>query len=183
MWRSGTAAATGVGTGAAAHVMLGGSLPGVLGFLPALVLTTLVGAVMLRRRSTVGIVATALSGQWLFHELAVLGTPYAAQGHAHHSEAVWKPSILNELPMTMGHLVAAVVTGVAIVLAERIRRLSLTLITLMAHAVQRLVSLPTQRAVLLPEAPNIHTLFVPDRAREIYRLTGYTLRAPPLSSH
>ncbi|AVG23703.1 hypothetical protein C3B54_11722 [Pontimonas salivibrio] len=183
MWRSGTAAATGVGTGAAAHVMLGGSLPGVLGFLPALVLTTLLGAMLLRKRSTVGIAATALSGQWMFHELAVLGSPYAAQGHTHHSEAVWEPTILSELPMTLGHLVAAVVTGVAIVLAERIRRLSLTLTTLMTHAVHRLVSLPTQPAVFLPEAPTIHTLFVPDRAREIYRLTGHTLRAPPLSAH
>jgi hypothetical protein len=182
MWRSGTAAVTGVGTGAAAHVMLGGSLPGVLGFLPALVLTTLLGAMLLRKRSTVGIVATALSGQWLFHELAVLGSPYAAQGHTHHSEAVWEPTILTELPMTLGHLVAAVVTGGAIVLAERIRQLSLTLTKLMAHAVQRLVSLPTP-AVFLPEAPAIHTLFVPDRAREMYRLTGHTLRAPPLSVH
>ena len=163
--------------------MMGGALPGVLGWLPALILATLVGLALLRRHSLAGALATALCGQWLVHELAVLGSPYSASGghHAHHGAVAWQPTILDEAPMALGHLVAAVLTALAILAAARIREAGSRLKVMLGQWAHSLV----QRAGLAPpvlQAPRLRPArYVPDLAQAVFRLTGYGLRAPPVS--
>jgi hypothetical protein len=182
MWRSSVAATVGVTSAAMAHVMLGGQLPGVLGFFPALVVTMILGMIVLRRRSTVGSVATALVGQWLFHELAILGAPYASSGHAHHAGAVWQPTILDQLPMTAGHVVAAAFTATAVILAHRVARVTRVLSSLLSTLLRRAVA-PLQTIAVTGVASGLSVTTVGhDLARELFERIGYSLRAPPALS-
>lgn len=174
------AALVGVGTGVAAHVMMGGALPGLLGIVPAAVLTMGIGLFLLKRRSLVGALATSLLGQWLTHELAVLGAPYDSPGlHAHHTVA-WQPGVLPDLPMTAGHVVAALVTTAGILLVHRIGQLASQLRTLLANSFHAVWPKPWDVAARIDETPIVAVTARQWRPSPLFQRNVMALRGPPV---
>lgn len=176
------ASSIGVSTGLAAHVMMGGQLPGLLGVLPAGLVTMALGLVALRQPTVVGAVVTAVVGQWLTHEMMVLGASAPILGHHAHTPVVWEPTMLADAPMAAGHLVAAIVTALAIVLAHRIIAAFHSFAYLLRRHVDRWLALFLADCGAPPA--DIRPLFSgPNRARSVFTRGERAPRGPPLAAH
>lgn len=118
------------------HVSAGGQMPGAIGILVPLVLSTMVSVLLAGRRLSLTRLLLAVSAsQFLFHELFVLGaiTPEAGLGVHQHGLPLALPLALPlPLPagetvltapdhgMWLGHIAAAVVTALVLHRGERL---------------------------------------------------------------
>lgn len=119
------------------HVAGGGAVPGFLGILAPLTLSTTVCVLLAGRRLSVVRLALSVSAsQFLFHSLFVLGTPAVGGGahshHGHHAASLLGSSGTLVRPegdaMWLAHLLAAIMT---IALLHRGERVLIALLTLM----------------------------------------------------
>lgn len=166
----------GVGTGLVAHVGMGGAMPGLMGILPALVASVLLGLVFLVRKTLLGTLLATTGSQYLFHQWASLGS--AAPQLAHHHGELPVLSVAPEWAtgMTLGHVMAAIVTAVFVVGHHRV----VSVFRVIAELLGQLV---TRRIVLsVPSLgfPKPHTVLVSHPLiRSQWRGSGVGLRAPP----
>lgn len=101
----------GVASGFIAHVALGGSIPGFSGVIPAGVAATLVSLAVLYKPGAVRTLAATLLSQWLFHNLAALGSASSSSGHVHGAVEPLVAVAGADIAMGLGHIVAAIVTA------------------------------------------------------------------------
>lgn len=182
LWRTSLASVLGVVSAALAHGMMGGSLPGISGFIAPLVLTTFFGLLVLRRDSLGGSLATAILGQWLFHQLASIGSTAPASGGHHHAGALELVIGQAGTGMFAGHMLAAGLTSFAVVSWHRLRasvsQLRVLLGSLAARIGAALGFLPRiPRSISTPELWS--TLLI---SEQVGQLLLHGLRAPPARS-
>jgi hypothetical protein len=144
--RGALAAAVATFTALLGHVAGGGAVPGWLGIVAPLVLSTAVGVLLVGRRLSVwrlGLVV--IVSQAFFHTLFVLGTPStggSGGSGAHHHGAVALPTATSgaltaaDPAMTLGHAVAAALTIAALYRGELAVLALLRLVALIAAAVR-----------------------------------------------
>lgn len=166
----------GVSTGLIAHVAMGGQVPGVLGILPALVASVLLGLVFLVRKTLLGTLITTTGSQYLFHQWASLGSVTPQAGH-HHGEA----PVLALAPewasgMTFGHAIAAAVTALFVLGHHR----AVTVFRKVGELLGQWVIARVPATPRLVVSPGIRIRsFVPPLIRQQWRSSGVGLRAPP----
>lgn len=168
-------------TGLIAHVVMGGALPGVLGLLPALVASTLLGLAFLYKPTLVGVLSTTLLSQAVFHHLASLGSQSVAVVHHHEHAAPLVGHMTVDLPMSAGHLIAAIITAAGVLGAHRVR--------VALSRVRALLS--NWWSVSMRLAPVVVSLTKPQPVSEFFQRVTQTptvwtpcgLRAPPTFSH
>lgn len=177
--RAAVSGVVGVFTGFVAHVAMGGQVPGVLGILPALVASVLLGLVFLVRKTLLGTLVTTSGSQYLFHQWASLGSVTAQGGH-HHGEA----PVLALAPewatgMTLGHAVAAAVTALFVLGHHRAVAVFRSIGELLGHWVLRRVP---STPVIVVSPGRLSSSFIPPLIRQQWRSSGVGLRAPPAFS-
>lgn len=141
------AAAVATFTALLGHVAGGGAVPGWLGIVAPLVLSTAASVLLVGRRLSVWRVGlVVVVSQALFHTLFVLGTPTVAgagaEPGAHHHGAVALPTAASgavavaDPAMTLGHAAAAVLTIAALYRGELAVLALVRLVTLLGAAVR-----------------------------------------------
>ncbi|GMA32959.1 hypothetical protein [Litorihabitans aurantiacus] len=184
-----TAAAVSTLVALAFHLLAGGAVPGVLGVVAPLLLTSVVGmSAGGRRPSFWGLLATATSAQVLFHTLFSFGaTSTGGQGgHGGHTvtAAEIAATTAHHAATTAGHgwmwqahLVAGVVTAVTLHRGE----LAVTWLRTLLAALAARVLVPTSPATPVPgarvAAPVLPTVVRPTLLRV---LAAAPRRGPPV---
>ncbi len=171
------------------HVSAGGTLPGVIGLLVPLVLSSMVSVLLAGRRLSAARLLLAVSAsQFLFHELFILGAITPAGGLSVHQHGA--PPMLSVAEvgfaapaagMWLGHALAALVTTAAlhrgevllVGLARLAGRLTTWLVALLCDRLPAATSRPGLRA---PSRP-AHTDAVDTGIRVVRRQPH---RGPPL---
>ena len=135
--------AVGVVSGFIAHAVMGGADPGLAGVIPAMVASTLVSLAVLYRPGASRTLVATLVSQWLFHNLAGLGAGSASSGHVHGAVEPLIAAAGAEFAMSLGHVVAAIVTAGFVLGTFRLRHYARAVASIVA-------SLVTLRAVSTP---------------------------------
>lgn len=170
----------GVGAGSLAHALGGGIFPSLAGFVPPVVLTTLVSLLLLWRKTAVGVFASVFVGQWIFHHTVSWAAGPVSHSHHHVVNAV---PLVDDSVTVMGfaHILAAVVTGVAVMSADRAITSLVAAVALIWHRVSDLFI-----------SRDVAVIFRPSRLRDGGWLVSETVawtqtspsapRGPPLLS-
>lgn len=122
------------------HVAGGGSFPGPFGLVASLVLSGAVCVLIAGRAlSLLRLSISVAVSQVLFHFLFVLGSSSTHVLHAHHGHGVVVDSgaAHGATSMSIGHLVAGVVTVLALFYGERVLRSLAELVLLLTHRMLR----------------------------------------------
>lgn len=121
--RSMILAGVGVGSGALAHLLAGGVLPGVSSVVASGMIATLVSFALLRLGRKTGIALSVVSGQWVFHQAVSFSHVTPTVGHDHgQALTVATDSLAMSAPMGVGHFLAAAFTALATVHADAVLR-------------------------------------------------------------
>lgn len=168
----------GVFSGAVAHALAGGALPGPIGFLPALVFSTLLALFFLKKKTLLGVSASVVAGQWVFHyTLSLLATTPVV----HHHGPVPLPAAIDagSIVMGAGHGLAAALTAGAVMAAEAIWSLIGKLGRLVVRWVWQTVS-PTP--VVMSSGPQRVVFVSFPHWGQRHTVSGGGLRGPPVLS-
>lgn len=152
------AASVATGVALAGHLIAGGALPHLLGILVPLTVSTLWALTVIGRTLSVWrISAVVITAQALFHWLFVLGSTGSATGMAHdmhgHSLAGSVSVSVHSMTtpsMSLGHLIAAVLTIAALVRGERVLRGLVALARMIAARLQWPIPVRISSAPRLP---------------------------------
>ena len=125
----------GVVSGFIAHVVMGGTIPGLAAVVPALVASTLVSLAVLYRPGAVRTLVATLLSQWLFHNLAGLGAGSASSGHVHGAVEPLIAIPGAEFAMGLGHVAAAIVTAGFVLGAFRLRHYARVFVSIVSSLV------------------------------------------------
>jgi len=169
-------ALVGVTSGAAVHTLAGGSLPGLTGLIPAIVFSTLIALVFLRKRTLFGIVSSVLVGQWVFHHTVNLAVPVTnTHDHAAVPAIEWDQA---SVAMAGGHTGAAIVTAIAVLWAEALWALAGSVVDSVSRLtiLRRLQTLPVMPMVPVSRSWGISN---PWRVKLIFVGSEQTSRGPP----
>jgi hypothetical protein len=120
-----------------AHLVAGGSIQSVLGFVLGVLFTSLVSLVSLVRVGFVRVLVAMLVGQYAFHLFLGLGAP---NGHHHGPQPLIEPLVASSGPdrMALYHLIAGSLAAVVVASADRALRALGTLMRVLARLLRRL---------------------------------------------